>query len=217
MTTSTSAVHTHLSDRITCSSRFTYPYLCTCVCVNVYVCVCKSRWRPAGRRHQDTLDLVWQVIVGCLTWVLGNKLRSSERTERALSLSSRYILAFLYLVIQRLDCIGKREFRKLFLNGISHDLSLSTSFKRPAKAKNSGLKILELKSEFSPKPLFCTADVRPGALQKYFRPCCFLSDSTSHLEITETKRFQPSPEVDGKRFTDFQKFKPNRFLNCIHH
>lgn len=117
-----------------------FVHLCLCECV---LCVCKSRWRPLGRRRQDTLDLDWQVTVGCLTWVLGNKLGSSERTERALSLSRRYSLAFLYLVVQRLDCIRKREFRKLFLNGISHDLSLSTSFKRPAKAKKSGLKILD--------------------------------------------------------------------------
>lgn len=193
-----------------------FVHLCLCECV---LCVCKSRWRPAGRRRQDTLDLDWQVTVGCLTWVLGNKLESSERTERALSLSRRYSLAFLYLVVQRLDCIGKREFRKLFLNGISHDLSLSTSFKRPAKAKNSGLKILELKSEFSPKTTilhtrgkaWCSTEMLQALL-------CLIRFHQPPRNYWNKKipAWSRSRWEKVHRFS--QKFTPNRwtFLNCIH-
>lgn len=53
--------------------------------------------------------------------------------------------------------------------------------------KTSGLKILELKSEFSPKPLFYTPDLGLVRHRNTPGPAVSYQISPATLEITETK------------------------------
>lgn len=62
-----------------------YFFLSICVCV--YTCMCARKHTICvgtligWKRVLDLLELGFQVVVSCATWVLGTKLRSPARTE----------------------------------------------------------------------------------------------------------------------------------------
>lgn len=65
--------------------HFTYSFLLKgmYVCLCVSTCVCRCPWEPEGVIRPLELEL--QVVVSCLTWVLGVEHQAPGRTVSALS------------------------------------------------------------------------------------------------------------------------------------